>query len=187
MAAGPGFPLAPPSEKIVNCLSMVFPRFCVLCGDIKVCGMCFSLFCCCAGTVTLFYEGELLINGSYRERKMGSGIVRANKTNHYSQVVLLEYGDETRVLRKSNPLNFIRGSKRERMEIMAEILCYCGQQKAKTDIMYRANLNYAQLKKYLGSLTSMGLLVADRNKYATTRKGQCFLKLFVQLNEMLSF
>jgi len=117
---------------------------------------------------------------------MESGILRVNKTNVNRQVVLLEYGDETRVkLRKNNGWDLVRGSKRERMEIMAEILCYCTEQKAKTDIMYKANLNYAQLKKYLESLTSQGLLVADGNKYAATRKGHRFLKLFVQLNKML--
>jgi hypothetical protein len=30
MAAGPGFPLAPPSEYILNCSVMFVPSFCVL-------------------------------------------------------------------------------------------------------------------------------------------------------------
>ena len=51
--------------------------------------------------------------------------------------------------------------------------------------MYDTNLNYAQLKKYLGFLTSKDLLVADNNTYATTQTGQRFLTLFVQLNKML--
>ena len=141
-------------------------------------------FCCCVDTVTLFYEGELFIDAFYRAREMGSGIVRVNKVSDNRQVVLLEYGDETK-LRRYNGWDFVSGSKRERMEIMAEILCYCIQQKAKTDIMYKVNLNYAQLKKYLGYMTFQGLLVADRNKYVTTLKGQHFLKLFVQLNDLL--
>jgi predicted transcriptional regulator len=110
--------------------------------------------------------------------------VRLNKVSVNRQAVLLEYDDETK-LKKYNGWDFASGSKRERMEIMAEILCHCNQQKAKTDIMYKVNLNYAQLKKYLGYMTSLGLLVADRNKYAATLKGQRFLKLFVQLNKML--
>ncbi len=114
--------------------------------------------------------------------------MRLNKASVNHQVVLVEYGDETKLnVRKNNGWDFVRGLKRERMEIMAEILCYCSEQKVKTDIMYRVNLNYAQLKKYLESMTSQGLLVADRNKYVATRKGRRFLKLFVQLNEMLSF
>lgn len=151
-----------------------------------MCGTRFSRFCCCGDTVTLFYEGKSAINISYSGSKMGSGIVRLNKTSVHHQAVLLEHDDDTK-LRKNNGWDFARSLKRERMEIMAEILCYCSQHKAKTDIMYRVNLNYVQLKKYLESMTSQGLLVADRNKYVATRKGRRFLKLFVQLNEMLSF
>ncbi|MBN1357905.1 hypothetical protein JW988_03960 [Candidatus Bathyarchaeota archaeon] len=113
--------------------------------------------------------------------------MRVNRVSDNRQVVLLEYGDETKLkMRLNNGWDFASGSKRERMEIMAEILCYCIQQKAKTDIMYKVNLNYAQLKKYLGYMTFQGLLVADRNKYVATLKGQRFLKLFVQLNDLLS-
>jgi predicted transcriptional regulator len=128
----------------------------------------------------------LSIDFAYRERKMPSGILGVNKKSVNHPVVLLEYGDEAKLkLRKNNGWDFARGSKRERMEIMAEILWYCNQQKVKTDIMYNVNLNYAQLKRHLKALTSQGLLVADRNKYATTRKGHRFLKLFVQLNKIL--
>jgi len=70
---------------------------------------------------------------------------------------------------------------------MAEISCYCNQQKTKTDIMYNKNLNYAQLKKYLGLPNAKRFLVTDNNMYATTRTGQGFLKLFVQLNKMLDY
>jgi predicted transcriptional regulator len=80
-----------------------------------------------------------------------------------------------------------RGAKRERIEIIAEILCYCSQHKTKTDIMQKTNLNYAQLKKHLTSLTSKGLLVVDGNKYVTTQKGYRFLDLFVQLKKILAF
>ena len=51
--------------------------------------------------------------------------------------------------------------------------------------MHKVNLNYAQLKKHLKSLTSHGLLGANKNKYATTHKGHRFLELFFQLNDML--
>ncbi len=89
-------------------------------------------------------------------------------------------------LGQDNSLNGNRGAKRERLEIMAEILLYCNQQKGKTNIMYRTNLNYAQLQCYLKSLTSQGLLMSQANKYTTTEKGQRFLELFNQLNEILS-
>jgi predicted transcriptional regulator len=53
---------------------------------------------------------------------------------------------------------------------MAEILSHYTQQKAKTAIMYKVNLNFMQLKKHLKVVTSQGLLVTDKNKYAATQK-----------------
>jgi predicted transcriptional regulator len=119
---------------------------------------------------------------------MASSILRATKLNPQLPVAAVAYGNETELakLGQNSGWGFTKGSKRGRLEIMAEILCYCGQQKAKTDIMYKINLNYAQLKRHLKALTSQGLLVTNKNKYATTRKGYRFLKLFVQLNNILS-
>ena len=109
-----------------------------------------------------------------------------NKRSVQRQVVLAEYGDENRFkVRMNNCWDFSRGLKRERTEIIAEILCCCSEQKNKTDIMYKVNLNHAQLQRHLKSLTLQGLLVSDSNKYVTTKKGRRFLKLFVQLNNML--
>jgi predicted transcriptional regulator len=118
---------------------------------------------------------------------MARSIVGATKLHAQLEMAPIEGGDETKLtkLRESNGWGFTRGPKRGRLEVMAEILCYCNQQKTKTDIMHKVNLNYAQLKKHLKSLTSHGLLGANKNKYATTHKGHRFLELFFQLNDML--
>ena len=118
---------------------------------------------------------------------MASGILRATKLNPQLPVAAVAYGDETKLakLGQNNGWGFTKGSKRGRLEIMAEILCYCGQQKTKTDIMYKTNLNYVQLKKHLKALTSRGLLLTNKNKYVTTHKGYRFLRLFVQLKNIL--
>ncbi len=119
---------------------------------------------------------------------MESCIVMVNKISFSRHSVLLEYDYEAKLrLERNTGRDFNRGGKRGRTEIMAEILCYCNQQKTKTDIMYNTNLNYAQLKKYLDLLTTKRLLVTGNNTYATTRTGQRFLKLFVQLNKMLDY
>jgi predicted transcriptional regulator len=117
---------------------------------------------------------------------MANGIVGANKLNSQLQAAPIEYACETIVkLRQNNSWNFTMSSKRGRLEIMAEILLFCDQQKAKTKIMYKTNLNYTQLKKHLRSLTSKGLLATKTNKYFTTQKGHRFLEVFTQLNDML--
>ena len=118
---------------------------------------------------------------------MASSIIGATKLREQLQMAPLEYASEIKLtkLKRKNGWNLISHSKRGRFEIMAEILCCCSQQKTKTKIMYSTNLNYAQLKRHLKSLTSQGLLTISKNKYATTRKGHRFLELFSQLNTML--
>ena len=116
---------------------------------------------------------------------MASIIEETIKSSAQLQMALIEYGDATKLkLRQTNGWDF-RGPKRGRWDIMAEILCYCNQQKTKTDIMYKVNLNYVQLKKHLAALTFQGLLTTNKNKFATTYKGYRFLELFVQLNDIL--
>jgi predicted transcriptional regulator len=118
---------------------------------------------------------------------MAGNIARATKLNAQLQTAPTEYACEANLieLRKINSWNFAKRSKRGRLEIMAEILLYCNQEKGKTKIMYKINLNYAQLKKHLRSLTSKGLLDANTGKYFTTQKGQRFLKIFAQLYAIL--
>src|SRR3990170_4716828 len=71
------------------------------------------------------------------------------------------------------------GAKRGRMEIIAEILLFCDQQKAKTSIMYKTNLNYSQLQSQLKFLTAQGMLSSNTGKFGTTAKGYRFLELFM--------
>jgi predicted transcriptional regulator len=123
-----------------------------------------------------------------QEKEMAGSTGRANKRSAQLQMATIDYMDETKSieLRQNNGWDLTRGSRRERLEIMAEILCYCNQQKTKTNIMYKVNLNYTQLKKHLKSLTAQGLLTTNKNKYATTQKGNRFLELFAQLNAILN-
>lgn len=78
-----------------------------------------------------------------------------------------------------------RGVRRGKLDIIAEILLFCEQQKSKTSIMYNANLNYSQLKSQIKALTTQGLLQRKVNRYITTEKGYRFLELFAQLNDLM--
>ena len=78
-------------------------------------------------------------------------------------------------------------SKRGQLEIMAEILLFCsGRGKAKTKIMYAANINYPLLQKYTEILTTRGLLIPEDRKYVTTEKGFAFLELFTRIDDILN-
>ena|GEM_PF-632434 len=88
-------------------------------------------------------------------------------------------------LKHEREWNVATGSRRGKLDIIAEILLFCEKQKTKTSIMYNANLNYSQLKGQINSLTSQGLLEKKINKYITTTKGYRFLELFAQLNDLM--
>jgi len=120
---------------------------------------------------------------------MPSDIAGATNLSMQIQREPIEYAYEPKLikLRQNNGWVFAKAARRGRMEIMAEILLFCSQQKAKTKIMYNINLNYAQLKSHLRSLTAQGLLTTNKGQYATTQKGYRFLTLFAQLNDMLNY
>ena len=103
-----------------------------------------------------------------------AGMAKLN--SHELQFALLKHERE-----RSN----IKGQRRGKLDIIAEILLFCEQQKTKTSIMYNTNLNYGQLKNHMDALTSQGLLGKRLNKYTTTEKGYRFLELFAQLNDLL--
>ncbi len=90
------------------------------------------------------------------------------------------------LLKHAREWNNTNGSRRGKLDIIAEILLFCEHQKTKTSIMYNTNLNYSQLKRNMDALTFQGLLEKKLNKYLTTEKGYHFLELFAQLNDLLA-
>jgi predicted transcriptional regulator len=88
-------------------------------------------------------------------------------------------------LRQDN-MKTTSGLKRDRIEIITEILLFCNQYKAKTNIMYKTNLNYSQLQNHLAYLIASGMLANDGRKYLTTDKGYRFLELFAELQDLMS-
>ena len=88
-------------------------------------------------------------------------------------------------LRSDRDWQNTKNTRRGRLDIAAEILCFCEQPKTKTSIMYNTNLNYTQLKRHMGVLTTQKLLIKKTNKYCTTEKGHEFLNLFIRLNNLI--
>ncbi len=78
-------------------------------------------------------------------------------------------------------------TKRNSLEVIAEILSLCEQPQTKTRVMYKTNLSWQMLKKYLSQLQSTGLLETHRNStnYATTQKGLKFEEKWRELVEIL--
>ena len=72
------------------------------------------------------------------------------------------------------------GSYRSRLHIIADILHVARSGAKKTQIMYRSNLSYKLLTKYLIQTLEAGLMRFDREKqcYVITARGEEFLDIF---------
>jgi predicted transcriptional regulator len=79
--------------------------------------------------------------------------------------------------------------RRDRLYIISEILTIAKSGSLKTQIMYRANLSFAQLNEYLSFLIKMDLLEVqntdNRNTYVTTFKGEKYLQKYDELAHLL--
>jgi len=79
--------------------------------------------------------------------------------------------------------------RRDRLYIIAEILVIAKDGSLKTQIMYRANLSFAQLNEYLNFLLKRELLKvnAENRKtfYKTTSKGVKYLENYEEISNLL--
>jgi len=72
--------------------------------------------------------------------------------------------------------------RRDRHDIVAEILKTARDGEKKTCIMYKARLSHSQLKYYLSLLDQSGLIMNDDGVYRTTPKGLVFIREFEAVN-----
>ena len=79
--------------------------------------------------------------------------------------------------------------RRDRLYIIAEILAIAKDGSLKTQIMYRANLSFAQLNEYLNFLLKRELVKVDtenaRTLYKTTSKGVKYLENYEEISNLL--
>jgi predicted transcriptional regulator len=69
--------------------------------------------------------------------------------------------------------------RRDKIEIITDILKVALHGAKKTHIVYKANLNFNVLKKYLIGLEEKGLLMkTNGGHYITTQKGSQFLEQY---------
>lgn len=87
-----------------------------------------------------------------------------------------------------NPLGGSR-KRRDRLFIIAEILEVAREGVLKTQVMYRANLSFAQLNEYLSLLLDLDLLevvkAPEKTIYKTTDKGLRYLQSYREIRELL--
>ena len=82
-----------------------------------------------------------------------------------------------------------KSKRRDKFSIIAEILEIAKEGTLKTQIMYKANLSFAQLNDYLKFMLKTSLLnkfrANEKDVYAATEKGVDFLQRQFELAEML--
>ena len=79
--------------------------------------------------------------------------------------------------------------RRDRLHIIAEILNISKNGSLKTQIMYKANLSFAQLNEYLDLLLDLELLREtvenERTVFKVTEKGVKYLQSYYKIKELL--
>ena len=79
--------------------------------------------------------------------------------------------------------------KRNRNEIISEILNICIKGSSKTRVVYQANLNFRTVDPYLQLLIKNELIKVQQGRHAiyeTTEKGICLMNTINQVNNTLS-
>ena len=84
---------------------------------------------------------------------------------------------ETSGEKTSEPLR-----RRDRHDIIVEILKTATEGEKKTYIMYKARLSHSQLKLYLDLLNQSGMIVNYDGVYKTTSKGLNFIREFESID-----
>ena len=74
--------------------------------------------------------------------------------------------------------------RRNKLDISAELLYVAKNGAKKTHLVYKANLNFMLVKKYLARLTENGLLESVNEIFYTTDKGARFLDQYEIMKPM---
>ena len=75
--------------------------------------------------------------------------------------------------------------RRGKLEIIIDILSVAMKDAKKTEIVYKANLNFKRVGNYLPYLEEKGLIENMGSEYKTTEKGKQFLRDYGKMKEQL--
>jgi predicted transcriptional regulator len=75
--------------------------------------------------------------------------------------------------------------RRNDLDICADILRVARRGAKKTHLVYRANLNFSIVKKYILKLMEGGFLEAENGRYFTTEGGVRFLEQYEEISSSL--
>jgi predicted transcriptional regulator len=80
--------------------------------------------------------------------------------------------------------------RRDRLEIIADILEIAKEGQLKTRILYDGNLSFVQLNEYLGFMIKMGFLEVnmeyEKRNYRTTNRGLKYLESYEEISSLIT-
>ena len=76
--------------------------------------------------------------------------------------------------------------RRNDLDICADLLNVAKEGARKTQMVYKANLNFTIVKKYIKRLSEKGLIKSENGHFFTTDKGSRFLARYREFVEPLS-
>ena len=77
--------------------------------------------------------------------------------------------------------------RRNDLDICADLLNVAKSGAKKTQLVYKANLNFKIIKKYITRLSEYGFLESENGQYLTTDKGNRFLVQYREFTEPFGF
>ena len=77
--------------------------------------------------------------------------------------------------------------RRNDLDICADLLNVARDGAIKTQLVYKANLNFKIIKKYITRLSEYGFLESERGQYITTDKGKRFITQYREVTEPFRF
>jgi predicted transcriptional regulator len=95
----------------------------------------------------------------------------------------MRLGNVEEGIKKSLKVRF--KERRGKLEIIADILSVADNGVKKTEMVYKANVNFKRIEEYLSFLVEKGLLEPVNGKYRTTAKGKEYLRDYQILKDRL--
>jgi predicted transcriptional regulator len=86
-------------------------------------------------------------------------------------------------IRRERRAGFLVSKNRDRVSIVAAILEIAEQGARKTKIMFRGNLSYALLNKYLDLVIGAGFIRVEDSIYQLTERGREFVRQYQSFEE----
>jgi len=122
--------------------------------------------------------------------KMGAYdyLVKGNLDSKDAKLSILELYNLVNFMKKDTGADLLSSltQKRTTIDVIADILQNSLYGIGKTTLVFKSNMNFKRIEKYLVFLTAKGFLRHDGEKYSTTEDGKKLVKAIMELKSLLT-